>query len=541
MSDKTIFDTQNNQPASVPPQQGDATRITTQDLYGPSGNNSNEIFNPPQNSNLQTENTQPDLQQTEGNVNPVMTPVSDDVSVQTDNPQPGAMRQNLFAAFSGNKKMLIAGAIVLFIILLIFIGIISRIRGGKNGGGTGNATLTYWGLWEENNTMETIIKDFEKKNPGIKIIYEKQDPEKYKERLVTRIENNTQAPDIFTFHNTWVSTLTNSADNVLLPLSKDVVNTDDFQKNYYVVVQKDLSKKGAVYGMPQGIDTLSLFINKEIFDAAGVRPPATWEEFNSLAKSLTVRTGEGRIETAGAALGTYDNITHAPDIISLLFFTNGIDLSNIDNQKDLLKQAIKYYTEFSTSSEAVWNSTLSSSRDMFAAGKLAMYFGYSWDIFQINAKNKDLKFETYPVPYLPSEGSGQNRVTVASYWANGVSVKSKHQKESMLFLKYLSQKDTMQKIYSEASKSRSFGMPYPRKDIAKSLSTNPLVYPFVNQAEYAVSSYFASDTHDSLYNGPLNEYLGNAIRQIISSGGSVDSATDTFLKGVKQVRSQSLK
>lgn len=536
MSDNTIFDNANNSSSGDrPPAQDSNQKITTQDLYGPSGSS----MATPQSGEQNVQQAQIDSQSDSSQVafqEPSETNEQQAVFYQANPPLNTRMSLLL-----GNKKLLIGIAVGGFLILIIIFGLISRIRSGGRGNGASNATLTYWGLWEEDKTMDTIINDFEKKNPGIKINYEKQDPEKYKERLVTRIENDTQAPDVFTFHNTWLPSLTNSSDNILLPLSTEAVNADDFQKNYYPVVQKDLIKNGAIYGIPQGIDTLSLFINKEIFEAAGLKIPTTWEEFNSTAKSLTVKDSDGKIKTAGVALGTYDNITHAPDVVSLLLVANGLNLESIDKQEDLLKQTMRHYTSFTSTPESVWNNTLSPSRDMFIGGNLAMYFGYSWDIFVINSMNKELKFEIHPVPYLPSEGGRQNRVTIASYWANGISAKSKNQKEAFLFIKYLGEKETLQKIYTEASKTRLFGMPYARKDLASTLSKNGIVYPFVKQAEYSTSSYFSSDTHDSLYNGPLNDYLGNAIRQIISSGGSVDSAVKTFIQGVNQVRSQAQK
>jgi ABC-type glycerol-3-phosphate transport system substrate-binding protein len=166
-----------------------------------------------------------------------------------------------------------------------------------------------------------------------------------------------------------------------------------------------------------------------------------------------------------------------------------------------------------------------------------MYFGYSWDIFAIQAYNKDLHFEIHPVPYLPKGGSMTKKQSIASYWVNGVSKKSKHQIEALLLIKYLAQKDVVQKIYSESSKTRLFGMPYARVDLADTLSDNSLIYPFVSQAQNATSSYFVSDTHDTSYNEPLNDYLANAIRQAHSSV-SVTSIVDTLLSGVSQVRTQ---
>src|SRR3989304_992590 len=101
----------------------------------------------------------------------------------------------------------------------------------------------------------------------------------------------------------------------LFPLPSEVIEKSDFESNFYDVSQKDLVKKGAIYGIPLEMDTLSLFINPQIFaeaEGGAATPPATWQEFIEAAEKLTKRDDKGKIQIAGAAIGTYDNITHAP-------------------------------------------------------------------------------------------------------------------------------------------------------------------------------------------------------------------------------------
>lgn len=427
-----------------------------------------------------------------------------------------------------NVGKIIIGLIVVLLIFVIFtrflIPILIPIFTSKK---TLNATLTYWGVWEDKSTMQRVIADFEKENPNIKVDYIKQDQNQYRERLITRI-NNGSGPDIFRFHNTWLPQIY----NILLPLPGEVVQKKDFQKWFYKVSAIDLAKNGAIYGIPFGIDTLSLFTNTEIFQAAGAAIPTTWEDFGKTAKALTVKDESGKIKTAGAALGTFDNITHAPDIISLLFLQNGVDLLNLSSTSQNAVDAIVFYTQFAQGEDNVWDSAFDPSLLAFAKGNLAMYFGYSWDIFNIKALNPSLVFEVAPVPVLSNRP-----LTIASYWAEGISLKSKHQKEAMLFLKYLTRKETEQKLFAEQSKTRAFGEPYARTDLAESLKDNKLIYPFVSQASFASSSFFASDTFDNGLNSQMNNYLGNAIRSVFVNT-SPQTAVETLSQGVTQVLGQ---
>ncbi|MBI2622497.1 MAG: extracellular solute-binding protein, partial [Candidatus Levybacteria bacterium] len=298
--------------------------------------------------------------------------------------------------------------------------------------------------------------------------------------------------------------------DVLLPLSSDVISADAFRKQFYPVAQTDLIKNGAIYGIPLEIDTLSLFINTELFQAASLETPTTWEDFAKSARVLTVKDETGRIKTSGAALGTFDNITHAPDIVSLLFVQNGADIKNLLKTDQASSDALSFYASFASGEGNVWDQTLDPSILAFAKGNLAMYFGYSWDVFTIKAINPNLSFQIASVPHLP----GRN-MTIASYWAEGVSSKSKHQKEALLFMKFLAKKETQQKLFTEISKTRLFGEPYANKELKDLVKDNQFVYPFVSQADGAVSSFFSSDTFDDGLNSQMNAYLGNAVRSIL--------------------------
>lgn len=416
---------------------------------------------------------------------------------------------------------------IIFLALIVFLSfkfVIPYFKTQKKE----NVTLVYWGLWEDEKVMNPILREFEKQNPTIKVQYIRQDPKQYRERIIARTQNGI-GPDIFRFHNTWVSMMS----QLLLPLPEDVVSKKDFEKNYYPVIQKDLARNGAIYGIPLAIDTLSLFVNTDILTSAGLDTPKTWNEFLQSAKQVTVLDSNesGGIKTAGAAMGTYDNINHASDIISLLFLQNGADLKEL-SKNDNASDALSFYTGFAKSPNTVWSKNLDNSLLSFAKGNLAFYFGYSWDIFTIKSIDPNLKFKIYDVPRI----SGEN-ITIASYWAEGVSSKSKHPKEAFVFISFLGKKDTLAKLYKEQSKIRLFGELYPRIDMGDLLKQNDMLYPFVRQAKNARSSFFSSNTHDNGLNDKANAYLKRAVEEVLENTSS-QTAIETLTHGVSQILKQ---
>lgn len=443
-----------------------------------------------------------------------------DMPPQTPPPASGGIAGLL--ANSGIRKLLIGIGAVMFISLIVILFL-------PKGQSSKEVKLVWWGLWEDSRVVQPIISDFERENPTIKVEYIKQSPLQYRERLLTRIKNGT-GPDLFVYHNTWYPMYS----DVLLPLSNDVITQADFNKNFYPVMQSDLIHNGGIYGIPNGADTLALFVNTKVLADVGVTPPTNWDDFVKAAKKLTVKDANGTIKTAGAALGTYNNITHAPDIMSVLFVQQGVAMNKFTDPAATQNQteALNFYLSFSQGPDKVWDDTLDSSILAFSKGNLAMYFGYSWDIFAIQKLNKDLVFRTYPVPSL----YGKN-TTIASYWADGISAKSNNRQEAYTFMHYLAQKETAQKLYNEEAKVRPFGAPYARQDLAPTLKSNGLVYPFVSQLSDASSSFFASDTHDGEggINFLANTYLQNAIDAVLNDNTSVDSVVDTLDQGIAQV------
>lgn len=521
---------QNNQQTPAAPPVGDSTQVqqpqsifsappTTQAVAGNS--QSNVVFSP----------TQPAAQMVDSQSEPVaVAPVVGVTAPSTSassQPQMNTIPSSHQIDEESNLPTLIklgVGFILLVTLaVFIFVFVFSHTFVAK----PGKVTLQWWGLWEDPAVMQTLITEFEKTYPNVTVQYIKQDPQQYSQRLLTRIANGN-GPDIFRFHNSWVPMF----QSVLSPLSSDAISKQEFAQSFYPVAQQDLVKNGAIYGIPLEIDTLALFTNDQLFQSTGLKPPTNWTDFITAARALTVKDSSGKIRTAGAAMGVFDNITHAPDILSLLLYQNGADLYNLGNTKQNASDSLVFYTSFAQGDSNVWDSNLDPSINAFAKGNLGMYFGYSYDIFTIKALNPNLSFTVGHVPHL----LGRN-ATIASYWIEGVSNKSKHQKESMEFMHFLSRKETEQKLYSEEAKERLFGELYARTDLADSLKNDPLAYPFISQAKEANSSFFAGETYDTGINAQMNGYLGNAVRGVLG-GSSADSAINTLTQGVSQVLSQ---
>jgi ABC-type glycerol-3-phosphate transport system substrate-binding protein len=154
----------------------------------------------------------------------------------------------------------------------------------------------------------------------------------------------------------------------------------------------------------------------------------------------------------------------------------------------------------------VWNASFPTATETFARGDVAMMIAPSWRAHEIRAKNPNITFAVAPVPQIP----GGDRVSWASYWAEGVSAKSEHKEISWQFLKYLSSADVQKKLHSDAKKERAFGELYSRVDLSSEQVTDPLTGAYYENAPYAKSWYLNGYTHDNGINDRIIKYYEDA-------------------------------
>lgn len=438
------------------------------------------------------------------------------------------------------NKWVIIGGIGL---LVLIVGLIAfKLISAKKKTTTETVTLNYWGLWEDQSVMNTIISEFETKNPGIKVVYKRSQRIDYRTRLTAKLAktgDSDEDVDIFRFHNTWIPMMA----EYLEPVPTNIVSSIGLESDFLDVYKNDLKVNNKWLSVPIMYDGLALFYNKTLLEEAKVEVPRGWWELEKAAAKLTVKDDKGAIKVAGAGLGIVNgNVDHWSDILGLMMKQNGIDFSKDINTDKNLEDALKYYASFAKSSAKVWDETLPNSTQLFAAGKLAFYFGPSWRVFDLQNLNKDLRYGITTVPQLPINGdiTAENPeltdIHWASYWTEGVNKKSKHKEEAWKFLEFLSSKESLEKMYTAESQLRSFGEIYPRKSMSDKLKDNVNVWPFLSVANKANSWYLASETGDNGVNAEMQKYFTDAINSLSAGGNNTTEVLTTLKNGISQLQ-----
>jgi multiple sugar transport system substrate-binding protein len=149
----------------------------------------------------------------------------------------------------------------------------------------GGATITIMG--SPSSINETVTKLFgivEQKN-NIKINYVESPPvsQTYHDKLVTMFSARDSSVDIFNNNGAvWVSEF--GAAGWLTPLDQYFPTSDvqDFMPAY----RQAFSYKGQLFAMAHLFDVGMLYYRKDLLDAKGLKPPATWDELVSQSKQL---------------------------------------------------------------------------------------------------------------------------------------------------------------------------------------------------------------------------------------------------------------
>jgi len=179
------------------------------------------------------------------------------------------------------------------------------------------ADLKIWAVIDDADVYDKIIRDFHTLHPFTTIEYRRFRLEEYEDQLLNALAED-RGPDVFLIHNTWVGkympkiqpmppTTKIAVQVVVGTLKKEVqyqletqqsVTLRDFKNDYPDVVAKDFLRtinvspttdkrdfQQRVVGMPISVDTLGMYVNKDLLNAAGIATiPETWDAFQEAVK-----------------------------------------------------------------------------------------------------------------------------------------------------------------------------------------------------------------------------------------------------------------
>ena len=296
----------------------------------------------------------------------------------------------------------------------------------------GEVTISY-GIWDEiqKPAMQKIAAAFEKEHPNVTIDIQVTPYEQYFTKLQTAATGGS-APDVFWMNGPNFPLY--ASNGQLAPLDTDTdtaVDPADYPQGLIDLYSSD----GTLYGAPKDFDTIAVWYNKDLFDAAGVAYPAdgwTWEDFTAAAAKLT-DPAKGQYGIAAAQYGQqnyYDSIVQAGgEVISADGTKSGYGspeaLAGVELWTDLIAAGSSPTAEQMIDTDP---------QDLFLSGKLAMFQNGSW-MAPTYGESSDIADAVDVAPLAAGPTGNQSIIHGVS---NVVSAKSAHQEEAQAFAAFAS-------------------------------------------------------------------------------------------------------
>jgi ABC-type glycerol-3-phosphate transport system substrate-binding protein len=364
--------------------------------------------------------------------------------------------------------------------VLIFAGLLPIGKTGPKAKLAGNITI--WGTVQSIDFAK-IIEDINTNNPDLILKYYQKDPATYSEEILQSIATGT-GPDLFMLPDDLIL----KEEKFITPIPYTSYPEKSFRDTFIDGAEVYLGADGII-GLPITVDPLVLYYNKDILSNNGIsNPPTSWDELLTLNSTFTKSASDGTISNSMIALGTYDNINHAKEILAMFLIQSGNPIvakdgdklvsvfgEQLGQTKSPAESVLEFYSNFSnpTSTLYSWNRGLVKSKDFFTGGKLAFYIGKGSELFNIQSVNPNLSFDVSTI--MQTNGTNARR-TFASMNAVAISKSTKNPALAMSTAILFTEPEVSKNIAVLLS------LPPARRDLLAEIPRDPYLTVFYNSA-----------------------------------------------------------
>ncbi len=320
--------------------------------------------------------------------------------------------------------------------ILVAVMLLLSACGGKTAGTAAKTEVSYmgWGDPAELEVWNKIIADFQAANPDITVKVEVSDWDSYWTKLKTLLAANTP-PDIFAIDAPYY--LDYKTKGVLLNLQPYIDANPGMLDGLYPQTLQAYQTADGYFGLPRDFQTIVLFYNKTMFDAAGVAYPTdkwTWDDLRAAAKKLTLDTnGDGKIDQYGYTFDMWDMEVGWSEAL----WDYGGDIISADHTQTLIgspaaRQAwqMLYDMTFVDKSVPDANTSGQYGGDLFMAGVAAMTPMGHWSV--PSYAGASFKWDVVPMPSGPA-----GRVTSVNSAGFVLAKESKNPDAAWKFVKFV--------------------------------------------------------------------------------------------------------
>ncbi len=302
---------------------------------------------------------------------------------------------------------------------------------------TEDVELTYW-MWNQNQepTFRAMADAFEQQHPNVTITIELTPVSEYWTKLQTAVQGS-DAPDVF-----WMNHLNLRlyADNGIIAPLDDAIAAQGIDMPVYPDTAGLYNYGGAQYGLPQDLDVIGMWFNKDLFDAAGLDYPTadwTWTDVQSAAAALT--------DAENGVYGIASSVDSQSNYYPTIWQAGGQIISEDESHSGWGTPenlaGIQYWVDFIEQGYSPTTAQLAETpaTQLFPSGKLAMYYSGTWNVGPYEADPAVAEMvDVVPLPSGVEEATGVYSLTSA------VNANSPHLAEAEQFALFVASEEAAQ-------------------------------------------------------------------------------------------------
>lgn len=388
--------------------------------------------------------------------------------------------------------------------------------------------LTYmiWGAPSEGEVWNSVARAFEAKNPGVTVKVEVNDWSSYWQKLRVVVAGGTP-PDIFAMDAPlfpdWQSR------GALLNLQPYLDADPQLLADIYPITLEAYRTPDGIFGLPRDFQTIVLYYNKDMFDAAGVAYPTadwTWDDLRRAAKTLTRDTnGDGTTDQ----WGFWSEILDPEPFWAPVVWSHGGEVISADHRHTLFAEGPARDAWHFIAGMAFEDRSMPTPEqlkqygiDGFSAGIAAMTVSGHWVVPEYAERR--FAWAVAPLPAGP-----KGRVTGVNSAGFVISQATKHPQEAWDFVRFAAGPD------GQAALAK-LGLAVPiRKSVAESPAYLDQPGPKIDQRVFLDALSYARLKPSFRGYEEWSTVVGDGLQPVWNGDAAIDDALDAIVPAADDV------
>ena len=345
----------------------------------------------------------------------------------------------------------------------------------------GTVEISWYVGKDVNDANKTLLQMFHARQSRVRVNYQEQPPNTsdQHDKYVSILAAKDPSIDVFALDIPFVPEFASA--QWLTPLD-GLFDKAELSRSFFSGPLKGANYGSKLWAVPWFNNAAVLFYRKDLFDAAGVKPPATYDELVRAVTKLKAPEMEAGFTWQGSQ---YEGC--AVDFFEYLWGYGGEFFSDkgevvVDRPPGLkaLQFMVDIIHTYKITPIAVTTWKETEARNVFIQGKAVCERGWIGDYTIANSAGSKIIGKVGITP-LPA-AVGRRGQSVLGTWNLAISKFSKHQKEAAEFIKFMTSAEAMKVNYQKAGRIPPRHAVFDDADIRKQYPYIDALKPVFEQA-----------------------------------------------------------